>query len=58
MLTKSNHTPRGEVRQAPAETGRRYIAQLQNMLGTARRMNNRRVIRALSSLIARRGGIA
>jgi hypothetical protein len=39
-------------------TKARYIQQLQNLLQIARRQNNARVILALSSLIARRGGIA
>ncbi len=35
----------------------RYLLQLNHLLQTARRMKNSRVVIALSSLIARRGGI-
>lgn len=43
----------GEVTGSKA----RYFLQLNNLLRTARRQNNRRVIFALSSLITRRGGV-
>lgn len=36
----------------------RYLLQLRNLLQTATRQNNARVIFALRSLIARRGGVA
>lgn len=45
---------RGEVTELKA----RYLLQLQNLLRTARRLNNARVVFALSSLIARKQGIA
>ena len=44
---------RGEVRQQPAETKRRYLQQLFRLQATARRIQNSRVVIALQSLINR-----
>lgn len=71
MQPQPNNSTNRSGRQAPAgysktnrgrEEGRgskaRYLEQLQKMNSTARRNNWRRVVFALSALIARRGGIA
>jgi hypothetical protein len=51
---KMLHRGRGEGIGSEA----RYIAQLRNMLQTARRNNWALVVFSLSALIARRGGVA
>ncbi len=65
MQAQSNNKASQAIAQASKSQGRteatsssRYILQLNHLLRTARRMNNGRVILALSQLITRRGGIA
>jgi hypothetical protein len=40
-------------RQSPAESQRRYIAQIERMIETAARMNNARVTCALTGLLTK-----
>jgi hypothetical protein len=47
---------RGELRQSPAETNKRYLVQINRMLVTARRWNKPGVIVALTNLLHKRGG--
>jgi hypothetical protein len=49
---------KNQGKQSPAVTDRRYVEQIRNLLQTAIRMKNDRVIAALSGLLLRRGGLA